>query len=259
MPKGAGDKELAELVTEIERYIVDPAAIMSGVPNFDVKKITPDQAEVIRFVRRQAIKALGQVRFVSIPGVDPNTTLYPAFTLARVCVSDPSLGVAPSPSECAEAAIGLCNMSPVKNGDPNKFYNGEAAVEAVTAAIITFATPRAQTTTDRSLPWRGYALRLSEALKNWRGLFDPAFDPAKPTVFDATYMPKDLTTLLSSAQGTVFTPMDKVGFDGKADPINGQVNLDELRKTLAALRARTDRKPLFTNVPATALPLPDKR
>src|SRR4029077_9242737 len=81
MPKGAGDKELAELVVEIDRFITQPAIIMSGVPNFDISKATPDQADVIRYIRRQAIKALGQVRFVAIPGVDDNSTLYPAYTL----------------------------------------------------------------------------------------------------------------------------------------------------------------------------------
>ena len=54
--KGAGDKELAELVVAIQKLIEDPAAIMTYVPNFKLDEATPDQVEVIQFIRRQAVR-----------------------------------------------------------------------------------------------------------------------------------------------------------------------------------------------------------
>ena len=84
--KGAADKELAELVVAIEKHITDPTAILNNVPNLKAAEIPPDQQDVVRFIRRQAIRALGELRFAAIPSGDGKTTLYPAFTLARLRV-----------------------------------------------------------------------------------------------------------------------------------------------------------------------------
>ena len=154
-PPVEGDKELGELVAAVEKCILEPTAILNVPPTWKVADATPDQLDVVRFVRRQAVKALGQVRFVTIPGPDGKTPIYPAHTIARVCASDPAIVPAPSPSECAEAAIGLCNMAPVAKGAPIKGYNEAAAVEAVTAALVTFSAARAENPQDRPLPWRG--------------------------------------------------------------------------------------------------------
>jgi hypothetical protein len=241
--KGAGDKELAELVVALEKHITDPAAIMTFVPNFKVEDATPDQIEVVQFIRRQAIRALGEVRFVSLLGPDGTSTIYPAYTLARVCVSDPTLGIPPTPSECAEAAIGLCNMSQVRDTDVRKDYDVDTAVEAVTTALVTFAETRAAKPQDKTLDWRGYGLRLSEALKTWRLLFDIGYNPMRPNNFSGT-VPPAVDNLVQRAQTALLAPLENG---------NGRVAIEELRAYLKTQRARTNRKPLFSTIPATSL------
>jgi len=244
--KGEGDRELAQLVVEIEKHVTDPAAIMTNVPNFKVAEATTDQQEVIRFIRRQAVRALGEFRFVSIPSPDGKSMLYPAYTLARVCISDPSLGVVPSPSECAEAAIGLCNMSRIREGEIQKDYDPDTAVEAVTAALVTFAERRAANGKDKSLDWRGYGLRLSEAFKTWPKLFDFGFNPLKPNNFNGT-IPPAVDGLVQRMQTALVGPLENG---------NGPVAIEEMKAFLKSQRARKDRKPLFAANPATSLDSP---
>jgi hypothetical protein len=208
------------------------------------------------------VKALAQVRFVSITKPD-GSTVYPAYTLARVCVSDPAafptLGLLPGPAECAEAAIGLCNMAPVKDKLLIKEYNAAAAVEAVTAALVTFAGRRAETFDDRSLPWRGYGLRLSEAFTKWKPLWDAGFNPLKAGA-NLAPPPAVVNDLIQRAQVALLTPLDKVGSDGKPDIVAGRVDIEALKAFLKQLRESKTRDPhLFVGNKATALPIPDRK
>lgn len=247
-------KEVGELIRAVQECVDNPNVIVPGIPGGKIEAATPDQLAVINFVRRQAIRALAEVRSVSFPG--PNgTTLYPAFTLARVCASDPAVVPAPTPAECAEAIIGLCNMAPVYMGNPVKNYNADAAVEAITAGLITFAKPRTNPT-DRSLPWRGYSARLAAALQSWGPLFDPGFDPANPKVFVKQDVPPRVTELVERVQTAILAPIDKVGLDGKPD-ITTPVEVQKLTEFLTQLRSNPKRDPqLFRGVPATTLPSP---
>jgi hypothetical protein len=246
--KGAGDKELAELVAAIEKHVTDPAAIMNNVPNFKAAEASPDQKDVVRFIRRQAIRALGELRFVTMPAADGKSLLYPAYTLARVCVSDPTLGVEPSPTECAEAAIGLCNMSPIREGEVQKDYDVDTAVEAIVAALITFADRRAEKPQDKSIDWRGYGARLTDALRNWRYLHDVTFNPLQPSSFNGT-VPPQVDNLIQRVQGTLLNPLDT----------GGRVAIEEIKAFHKILRERPNRKPLFSANPATALTYPAER
>lgn len=240
--KGAGDKELAELVVAIEKHITDPAAIMNNVPNFKAAEASPGEKDVIRFIRRQAIRALGEVRFAAIPAADGKSLLYPAYTLARVCISDPALVIEPSPTECAEAVIGLTNMSPVRDSDILKDYDVDTLVEAVAAGLITFAEGKAANREDKSIDWRGYGLRLSEGLKTWRYLFDFGFNPMQPNAFPGT-VPPAVNDLSQRVQVAILNPIDS----------GGNVDLEPLKAFLKTLRERPNRKPLFGSNPATAL------
>lgn len=262
---GSADIELAALVTAIEKCITDPNTLVPGVWNGDAAKpaiVQSDQVEVARFVRRQAIRALAQVRFVALPGAGPDGKgqLYPAYTLARVCLSDPRLILPPSPADCAEAIIGLCNMAPMReDGKPIKEYNAEAAVEAIVAGLITFAEPRGDPS-DTSLHWRTYGLRISDALNNWRYLFDPLYDPTRPRLFNERAVPPIVNDLIQRVRVAILEPLDRVGPDGKPDPLAGRVQIDSLRQYLQQLRTNPKRNPLlFTNNPATALPIAGAR
>lgn len=261
------EKELGELVGAIEKCILDPAAVLNVPPTWKLSEATLDQLDVARFVRRQAVKALGQVRFVRLPGPD-GKPLYPAYTLARVCTSDPTVfptvqgmpgtGLAPTPSECAEAVIGICNMAPTVKGAPIKEYNDAAAAEAITAALITFSGARAENPQDKSLPWRGYGLRLADAFKNWRPLFDPIFGALKPDRFAPP--PASVNELIQVVQPALLAPLDKVSFDGKVDLTGGRVEIEKLKDYLRQLRAKPNRNPLmFTDNKDTALPAPGAR
>lgn len=247
--KGEGDQELARLIVEIEKHVTDPAAIMNNVPNFKAAEAPPDQKDVIRFIRRQAIRALGEFRFVAIPSSDGKSTLYPAYTLARVCISDPSLIVEPSPSECAEAAIGLCNMSRIRDGDIQKDYDPDAAVEAVITALVTFAERRTTDDKGKALDWRAYGLRLSEAFKTWPKLFDFGFNPLRPNNFNGV-IPPTVDNLVQRMQTSLLAPLEKG---------EGRVAIEDMRAFLKTQRARPNRKPLFTSNPATSLDPPAKK
>jgi hypothetical protein len=248
-------KEVAALIKAVQECVENPHVLVPGIPGKKIEAATADQLAVIAFVRRQAIRALGEVRSASFPSPD-GTTLYPAFTLAKICISDPSIVPSPTPADCAEAVIGLCNMAPVYMGNPIKGYNPDAAVEAITAGLLTFAKPRTNPA-DRSLPWRGYSARIGEALRKWRLLFDPLFNPLNPTVFNDREVPSKVNELIERVQSAILTPIDKVGIDGKPDP-TATVDVQRLTEFLKQLRENPKREPeLFRGVPSTTLVIPE--
>jgi hypothetical protein len=250
-PRAEADKEIGALVAAIENCVLDPNAVVP-LPEGKVANADPEQLAVVSFVRRQAIKALGQVRFVTLPGPE-GKPIYPAVTLARVCMSDPALVPQPNPSECAEAVIGLCNMSPNPNGTPIKGFNPDALAEAVASGLVAFAAPRANPL-DRSLPWRGYSIRIGDALRGWRPLFDPIFDPLTPQNADPNAVPKVIADLITKTQSAVLTPIDKVDATGKPDP-GARVDVQTLKDFLKSLQgAKNYTGMLINGVPATALP-----
>jgi hypothetical protein len=237
--------------------VTDPNLLVPGLPGGKIADANPDQVAVVGFVRRQAVRALAQVRFAALPGPDGKGFIYPAATLAKVCVSDPAVVPAPGPAECAEAALGIANMAPTWGGNKIKEYNPAAAAEAVTAAVLTFASPRANDPLDKSVPWRGYALRLSEGLKNWRPLFDPLFDPATPARFTAADVPPVVDTTINTIQSLVLSPIEAAG--AAANPALGPpVQIQKLRDYLRTLREAPKRNPLlFTGVPGSSIDVPE--
>ncbi|MDB5310708.1 MAG: hypothetical protein JWO38_4910 [Gemmataceae bacterium] len=198
-------KEVAALIAAVQDAILNPDAL---VPAPAGAALPPDQLQVRGFIRRQAVRALAQVRFAEFK-VPDGPTLYPAFTLAQVAVSDPVLAPPPAEAEIAEAVIGICNMTPPR-GQAAQPY-AYAMADAIATGLITFATPRAASPADKSLPWRGYAARLNDALKLWRGLFDANFDPARPTGFAPGVAPKPVEDLAAQAESRVLSPMDGAG------------------------------------------------
>jgi hypothetical protein len=251
-------KEVVALVRAVTDCIVPPAdGVSSFYPGLKMGEVTPDQVAVIQFVRRQAIRALAQVRFVTVLGPDEKPAIYPAYTLVRVCVSDPGLLIAPSPAECGEAIIGICNMADSNNGYPVKGYNRDGSVEAIVAGLITFSGPRSEPT-DRSLPWRQFSIRMSEAMKNWRPLFDPTFEPTDPNRYDTAAVPASVNELIQRAQTMVLGPIDKVEFTGKAE-FGARVDSEGLKQYLEQLRKRPNRNPLlFSSNPETVIYSPEK-
>jgi hypothetical protein len=238
-------KTLAALVKVLQDCVTTPSLLVTGLPA-KIEDAPADQLAVVAFMRRQAVRALAQVKFATI--ADGKNQLYPAHTLARVALSDPALVPAPGPAECAEAVIGICNMAP-----PPKGYNVDVATEAVVAGLYTFAAPRAANFTDRTLPWRSYALRLGEALYKWRPLFDQTYDITKPTVFDPQSVPALVEDVYKEAAPRVLARIEK------ADPaVNVDINV--LRERLKLIRENPKRNTtLFAGVPQTSVDFAPKK
>lgn len=250
-PRAEADREIGALIAAVEKCVLDPNAIIALPKKAD--DVTPDQLAVVGYVRRQAVKTLGQVRFITLPGPD-GSLIYPAATLVRVAMSDPALVPAPTPAECGEAVIGLCNMSPNLNGNPIKGFNAGALVEAMATGIIKFAGPRAADPLDKSVPWRGYSVRMADAFRNWPPLFDPLFDPLQPARFSKQEIPAAVTDLIDRTRANVLAPIDKVGAGGGPD-LGSPVNIQAMNQYLVTLQDRPKRSAeLITGVPATALP-----
>ncbi len=227
--KHTGDpKEVTQLLVALQDCILKPEAAYPSLlpaklpnpkaPPKDAKdakaangaegkleSIPADQLPVISFIRRGAIRALGQVRFSDrVPGGDP---VYPAFTLARIAVSDPALTPPPSLTEVAEAVIGICNMAaPRAKADAEQY--GYAMSDVVATGIITFARPRAGNPSDKSIAWRGYSARILEALKAWGPMFDPAFNPLQPGAVLKGLIPPPVQGVVAEADRRVLSPID---------------------------------------------------
>jgi hypothetical protein len=258
--KHANDpKMVGSLIQVLEKCVTTPSHLVTGLPA-KAEDITPDQLAVIGLVRRQAVRALGQVKFASYPAPGGGT-LYPAHTLVRVAMSDPNLPPAPGPAEAAEAAIGICNMAPVveltKGGfaslkAPNG-YNADVAVEAVLTALVNFAGPRAANPFDRSVAWRSYAARLAEALRDWRPLFDPDYDPVTRK-FEARLVPPLVEETYKWVVPNILARMDKVDSAGKPDVAGSKVEIELLKERLDKVRTRQTRKTeLFNEVKQTSI------
>jgi hypothetical protein len=124
--------------------------------------------------------------------------------------------------------------------------------------LITFATPRTEPL-DRSLPWRNYSLRLAEAMKNWRPLWDPVSDATQPENYDASAVPPMVNDFIARVQTLILAPIDKVDINGKADP-NSAVNIEGLKDFRNELRENPKRNPLlFSNVPSSVIYSPAKK
>lgn len=248
-------KTVGALVAALQDCIAKPELLVPGLPGNKLDQNTPtDQFLVVAFLRRQAVQALAQCRFAVIAGPDGKTSIYPAHTLCRVALADPALIFPPSPGEAADAALGILNMAPVRvmpdgRAEVVKGYNADAALEAVTSALLTFAAPRAARNDDRTLPWANYAVRLAEALLTYRKLFDPDFDPTT-NKFDGKLAPPALDEYTKSITARVLAPMDKV-------VVGNNVQIEELRKRLQAARNNPMRKTeLVAGVGATSVAFP---
>jgi len=228
--------EVTALIMSLQNAITKPAGI---VPAPAGGSMSPEQIEVIQVVRRQAIRALAQARFSD--RVFPNgPETYPGFTLAQIATSDPAIVPAPSETEVAEAVIGICNMSPPAKAAEKEPY-AYAMADAVSTGIITFASRRAASPLDKSVAWRGYAARLSDAVKHWRPLFDPTFTAFKPLGYSPAAIPKVIEDLAADADKRVLIPIYEA--NGTVD-VNG---LKQFRETTIRASNKYTLNPFVSN------------
>ena len=168
----------------------------------DPKSLNPDQEALVKFFRRQAVRALAKVRS------DMVLDTRPAFTLAKIAVSDASINPAPTPHEVGDAVIGLVGMS------PTHALNVDEWAVVVAAGCINFV--RTWGPENKALPWRVYGSRLAGAFANLKRTA-PVNARLRPSL-------QTLNTLADIVTADVTTPLTPPpGREGETRP-----NVDRL-------------------------------
>lgn len=124
--------------------------------------IEPAQVEAYRYVRREAIRALGQVRVQTVKNLGQAES-RPAFALLKAARRDIPAPV-PNVSEMFEAVIGFCHLLPDRDRDLQLDY----AAHHIGIAVYEIVDYRVNNLTDQSIPWKATASRLRDALDAWR-------------------------------------------------------------------------------------------
>jgi hypothetical protein len=132
-----------------------PAAPQQG-GKLDPNALTAEQVGLIRFYRRQAIRALAKVRFDTVGG-DGTPEVRCGYTLMKVAVNDATINPGPSVAEVGEAVIGLCGINPSQN------LNVDFLLNATAYGTDLFFSQKVGNPQDKLLPWKLYAARIGQA------------------------------------------------------------------------------------------------
>jgi hypothetical protein len=172
-----------------------------------------EEVAALRYVRREAIKALAQTRLHSVPFLDGKTLkAHVAHALARVLVGDKS-GMTPpaSLSERLEAAIGLCQMKAEieANRDAIVRLQPELVVGLVGKTVNELAQAYQQDFPHIDLkggkvprlPWKVYAERMDNALKELQANLPAKADSARKNAQDLHKAASALLKLMKSHKG----------------------------------------------------------
>lgn len=121
-------------------------------------QISDEQAMVMRFVRRQAVRALSEVRYPSFTEAKSGETVRPLYLLCRVAANDgpfmPDLGS----EEYAAAVLGLLNLKSLRGVDLDTLQT------CIALGTQNFGTRKARNAADTSIPWRFNAARMNARL-----------------------------------------------------------------------------------------------
>jgi hypothetical protein len=120
-----------------------------------------EEQNAVRFVRCEAIRALGKVRVQTVKNLG-QVAGRPALTLLRTSRSD---GMTPptNTKERVEAIIGFCQLLADKDRDMQLDYS----VYHLGQAICELAEYRNSHPQDMSIPWKVTGERIQEALDRW--------------------------------------------------------------------------------------------
>lgn len=147
-------KAIQALITYIERKV-------------DWNESTPPaELDALRYVRREAVRALGQVRVQTVKNLG-KVESRPAFVLLKVARNDiPSLWPRDArdlpPTEQLDAIVGFCRLRPDINA---RDFNLDYAVYHLGRAIYAIAEFRVGHTTDASIAWKAAGFWLRESLE----------------------------------------------------------------------------------------------
>jgi hypothetical protein len=186
----------------------------AGTLESTVTAIDPEEALVIRFIRRHAVRALAQCRYPSYTDGKANITVRPLYMLSRLAVNDGNFNPPLSPAEYGEAVIGLTNMYSLKGVEL------DAVLNAIAIGTGNFAR-RKVSNTDTSTPWHGYAARLNNSFAEWQKV-------AGSTGLMQQSVPR-ITSLGNLLTQQVFTPMEQ----SAKGPGASNVNLEGVQQWLS--------------------------
>jgi hypothetical protein len=222
-------KKLDELVKALTAYVFRKVDVTSADATMD--------AEVAQYLRREAVRALAQMRFQVLRDQEKLTdrpTVLPGFTLWQVAMGDGSLQPPPSTSERIEGLIGFCNM-PL---EPDVNIDYAAYGVGLVLSDLVRVHNAAKQNTDKALPWKLTAARLGSAMHAWR-------ENAKKV--EPGRNPEKITSLVNIALPDVLEPIER---DGLSATPNAQNLLSWLQQN--PIRS----KMMFEKVPTTVFTQP---
>jgi hypothetical protein len=151
------DKSLeAQCVKALEDFVINRKPAFGS-------DATSGEIDAYRYLRREAIRALGQTRFPAL-AQRKELVAKPALDLLRIIRKD-NIRPEPSPSEQIEAAIGLCNLQMRQYLG----YQLEYAVYELGQFLVEYGDLyEAQRNSPTGLvdPWKSNSIRLDQALAN---------------------------------------------------------------------------------------------
>jgi hypothetical protein len=233
-----GLKDLMVTVRDTTGKFKDPAReakIINAIIEFMHREVKlpkeakPEEQEAIRYVRREAVRALASVRAPAIV-VKKQVVAQPALELMRVMSKD-GFKPEPSSSERIEAALGLLQMQ----SSAYKPYQAEFVAQHIGYYLVDLATEyntdRKNTGNMRAEPWKVMAAKFKLALDNFAAeskgnknvekivtLSKPIFDsiekdqiPSSVTLlrkFLGNYKPKGTTVYEGDEKSTVALPAE---------------------------------------------------
>lgn len=228
-----GDKAyLPPVNPALKAAIIDPAKTdpATPAPKVESKAPTPEQLNLMKYYRRQAVRALAKVRYDTLP-LEANAAgkVTPAYTLAKIAVADGSIAPTVTAAESIEAAIGLCGIL------PSQELNMDLVLEAVGKSVRSSFAYQGRPDTEKTIAWKVYSARLKVALDGWK----------KNAATNARLRPHlgQINALADMISADILDNVDK---DQKAV-------LTRLDAWVAEVSQRDPNRPLFKNDPQSKL------
>lgn len=245
---------------ERERKAIDTLiAFLTRKANF-AEDAGLDELEAFRYVRREAVRALGLVRKPALRD-GAKIVASPAVWLLRVVAMDPAINPPPSLSERADALVGYLQLRPDRdeNMDYAVFFVGlglrdlafefkEFKANNQTPPADPKAPPKpGEVPQARDVhPWRVTAVRLLAAASDWKDAWD-ADNPSAPQP-----QAKMIAELIEQSKARILEPMSA------AAAVNQQVV--DFQALAAWLQAQKyPNTTLFKDDPATTITLPKQQ
>jgi hypothetical protein len=237
-------------IQAITDFVLRPMAIPKDSP--------ADEIEAFHYVRREGIRALGNVRFAVIRSGGA-VTLAPAVVLLRYALADATLQPAPTLPERAEALIGYLQLSPDREQQMD--YAGWFVGRAVRDIVAEFNARKEPVSTGAEKPgapvaavpapahrdyhpWKSTATKLSELIKYWKTNWE--VNSPQP----------------AAAVGKIMTEVTQQSVDNLLAPLLGStlpkspISLSEFDTFLTNQISNVTSKSLFRDDPKSIITLP---